>query len=88
MADIHIHSSLVCFTNNQESIQLPISTVGELIPGLCHAFPQLSTKLLDAAGEITPDVNVYIDGMYCNTRDPNVPVAPNAKIELVSGDIR
>ncbi|AHE67564.1 hypothetical protein Loa_02020 [Legionella oakridgensis ATCC 33761 = DSM 21215] len=62
MAEIYIHPSLIRFTNNQNKIELSVSTIDELIPTLCQMFPQLKGSILNEAGELTPYVNCYING--------------------------
>ena len=84
MAEIHIHPSLLRFTDNQQIVQLPIFTVGELIPHLCEKFPRLSATLINALGNLTPYVNFYIDGKHLNTYEKQATLSPNAKIDLIT----
>lgn len=84
MAEIHIHASLTRFTDNQNRIELPISTVGEIIPDLCREFPSLTTSLLDASGIPSPYINLYIDGKHLNSCENDTKLLDNTKIDIIT----
>ena len=66
MAKINIHPSLVRFTNQQHQLELSIESTETLISSLCTHYPLLKTVILDDSGELTPYVNVYINGKNIN----------------------
>ncbi|ETO92809.1 MoaD/ThiS family protein [Legionella oakridgensis] len=84
MAEIYIHPSLIRFTNNQNKIELSVSTIDELIPTLCQMFPQLKGSILNEAGELTPYVNCYINGKNLNSYAERTPLMADAKIDIVT----
>ena len=84
MVQICMHSSLVRFTNNEKQIEMAIETAADILPALCQAYPSLQTSLLDAQGELTPYVNVYINGTNLNQCLPHAQLKEQDKIDFVT----
>lgn len=84
MAEIHFHASLTRFTNNQSQINLPIDTVGEIIPYLCRQFPALSATLVNAAGVPSPYINCYINGKHLSTHTQDEKLREHTKIDIIT----
>ena len=84
MADIHIHASLTRFTNNQNQIQIPINTVGEIIPQLCSHYPSLTSSLLNATGVPSPYINLYINGKHLSSYENETKLLANTKIDIIT----
>jgi molybdopterin synthase sulfur carrier subunit len=66
MIKINIHSSLVRFTNNQNQLELPIDKTSNIIPMLCQHYEKLRANILDDNGQLTPYVNIYVNGKNLN----------------------
>ena len=84
MAHIHVHPSLVRFTDNQHNIELSVDTVDQLLPTLCQHYPLLKACILNAEGDLTPYVNIYINGKNLADSVPKSPIATQDKVDLVT----
>lgn len=62
------------------------NTLRNLLTSLCQRFPQLQPDLFDAAGNLRPDVPIFINGR--NPRLINqgldIPIDPDAEISFFS----
>lgn len=83
MIKINVHSSLVRFTNNQSQLELPIETTSSIIPILCQYYEKLQANILDGNGELTPYVNIYVNGKNLNQLQDTL-VSPHDKIDIVT----
>jgi sulfur-carrier protein len=83
MIKINIHSSLIRFTNNQSQLELPIEKTSSIIPILCQYYEKLRTNILDSNGELTPYVNIYVNGKNLNQL-PDTLLRPEDKIDIVT----
>ena len=84
MAQLHIHSSLTRFTNNQSDFEFNIPSVQDLIATICEHIPNLAQSILDNSGELIPYVNCYIDGKNVQSLCPSTQLHADSKIELVT----
>lgn len=84
MAIINIHPSLTRFTNNQNQIELSIESVGDLIESLCQAHPKIQSTILDANGELTPFVNIYINSKNIKQCIPSLPLSTSDEINIMT----
>ena len=84
MAHIHVHPSLVRFTENQTELELSVDTVDQIVPTLCLRYPLLKGCILDAAGELTPYVNIYINGKNLEESISQSPLGDHDKIDIVT----
>lgn len=83
MIKINIHSSLARFTNNQTELQLPIDNTSNILSTLGQHYQQLHANILDEEGDLTPYVNVYVNGTNLQ-QIPNRPMQPNDTIDIVT----
>ena len=83
MIKINIHSSLARFTNNQTQLDLPIDHTTTLLSVLCQHYEKLRTNILDESGELTPYVNIYVNGKNLNQLNHG-PLNPNDTVDIVT----
>jgi molybdopterin synthase sulfur carrier subunit len=62
MSEIRIPPTLRSATSGAKLVQVEGESVRELVSGLVAAYPELSSRLLDPAGEINAFVNVFLNG--------------------------
>ena len=60
MATVHIPTPLRPYTNNQPSVQVTGTTVGEALAALTTEFDGLAKHLRDDSGKLRSFVNVYL----------------------------
>jgi molybdopterin converting factor small subunit len=83
MIKVNIHSSLARFTNNQTQLELPIDNTTTILSVLCQHYEKLRTSILDEKGELTPYVNIYVNGANLNQLTPS-PLNHNDTVDLVT----
>lgn len=84
MATVNIHPSLVRFTNNQNQLELSVDKAAVVVPMLCQQYPMLKSSILSVDGELTPYVNIYINGKNLNQCIPDLPLAHDDQIDVVT----
>ncbi len=84
MAKINIHPSLVRFTDHQNQCDLQIDSVGTVVESLCLHFPLLKTTILNKYGEVTPYVNIYINGKHIAQCQPDVLLTQDDKVDILT----
>lgn len=84
MAQVYVHPSLARFTDNQKQLELSADTVSALLPTLCEQYPALKSTLLNANGDLTPYVNIYINGKNINQCIPHMTLSKTDKVDLVA----
>lgn len=65
--------------NGQSAVQVPGSTVGEVVKGLIAEYPGLEANLVDDEGSIRKFVNVYIN-------DEDIRFLDKLETEVAGGD--
>ena len=84
MAKVNIHPSLVRFTNNQNELELSVDKAASVVSTLCQLFPLLKSSILSMDGELTPYINVYINGKNLNQCTPHFPITDHDQIDVVT----
>ena len=84
MAKVNIHPSLVRFTQNESQLELSVDTAVGVISTLCQHYPMLKSSILNADGELTPYVNIYINGTNLNQCMPHLPLAHDDQIDVIT----
>lgn len=84
MATVNIHPSLVRFTNNQNELELSVDKAASVLSTLCQCFPLLKSSILTMEGELTPYVNIYINGKNLNQCIPHLPITHHDQIDVVT----
>ena len=81
MAVVWIPSLLREFTNGQETVTIPGSTVGEIIDGLELAYPGIKGRLCDATG-LRSGMAVSVDAQVARF-GLRQPVGENSEVHFV-----
>lgn len=84
MAKVNIHPSLVRFTNNQNQFELRVDKAVSVVSILCQQYPLLKSSILSVEGELTPYVNIYINGKNLNQCIPHLSVTEDDQIDVVT----
>ena len=84
MVKVFIHPSLKRFTNQQSEIELEITTVKDFYTQLKISFPNLSQGICRSTGELSPFVNLYINGKNHNTYAENTPILATDELHIVA----
>lgn len=84
MAIINIHPSLIRFTNNQTQLELSTETISLLLPTLCQHYPKLKLSIFTKNDELSPYVNIYINGKNLSQYLPNTPLKHDDQVDLVT----
>jgi sulfur-carrier protein adenylyltransferase/sulfurtransferase len=58
---VEIPTALRAFAGNQDAVELPGETVGELLEELAKSYPQLKKHVFDDQGKLRNFVNVYVN---------------------------
>ena len=84
MAKVNIHPSLVRFTNNQNQLELSVDKASVVLSMLCEHYPMLKSSIFNMHGELTPYVNIYINGKNINQCVPHLPLTSADQIDVVT----
>ena len=84
MIDIHIHPSLVRFTENQNKVALTATLMNEIIPLLCDRFPRLAKTIMTVSGDLSPYINFYVNGKNIKSYPPETTLSSIDKVDLVA----
>lgn len=84
MAKVRVHPSLVRFTNHQNELELSVDKAAAVLSMLCQHYPMLKSSILNGHGELTPYVNIYINGKNLNQCVPHLPLTHDDHIDVVT----
>lgn len=84
MAKVNIHPSLVRFTNNKHQLELSVDKAASVVSTLCQHYPMLKSSILSVEGELTPYVNIYINGKNLNQCIPHLTLTHDDQIDVVT----
>lgn len=84
MTKINMHPSLVRFTNNQNQLELSVETAAQLVPNLCEQYPLLKACMLGPEGQLTPYVNIYINGKNLNQCLPQMTLGDTDNVDVLT----
>lgn len=77
---IKMNPILQLFTNNQDTIEVRGSTIGECLDDLVRQFPELKNRLFDPNGILL--ILIGINGEIVRQQDLNHPVADEDELQL------
>jgi len=81
---VSIPTPLRNLTENQDTVDIDGTTVGELIDNLEKKFPGIGERLLDAQGNVRRFVNIYVNGEDIRfLQDKATPVKASDEISIV-----
>lgn len=84
MATVLIPTPLRRLTANQSRVEIPGTTVGEVLDALNAAYPGAGERLLDQNGEIKRFINVFVNDDEIRTlHGAQTPVAAGDRVTIV-----
>jgi len=84
MAFVNIHPSLIRFTGNQKTFKLSIENTAHLLTSFRQHCPALAERILTAKDELTPYVNIYLNGKNINHYTTPQVMNDEDKIDVVT----
>ncbi|MGI9417433.1 MAG: MoaD/ThiS family protein [Geminicoccaceae bacterium] len=73
------------FPDASPIVELPASTVGELIDGLDQRWPGMRDRLCDSSPAIRRHINIFIDGRHATLATPLPPGTDVTILTAISG---
>jgi molybdopterin converting factor small subunit len=58
---VNIHQALRQITNNQATVEVAGTTVGECLTELVRRFPDIKSKLFDKKGKLLNYIDIYVN---------------------------
>ena len=84
MSTVHIPTVLRPNVGGARSLEIPGSTVGEVVRGLVAAHPALRDQVLTPEGELNRFVNLYVNGQDVRyLQGLETPVADGDEVRLL-----
>lgn len=84
MALVNIHPSLVRFTDNQTTLELIVESTAHVLSMLCKQYPTLAARIVNSQGELTPYVNIYVNGKNISQFSTPKAIQEGDTIDLVT----
>ena len=69
MPSIRIPAALKYYVDNQSEMDIPASSVTELLAALAERYPNVKFHLLDADGKLRRHFNVFVNGVHIRELD-------------------
>ena len=82
-ATIEISSIFGRYTNNQLSIKVEGSTVGECLEDFLKQYPDMRKIVLNKDGKLRHNYDIYINGKSAYPLEMSKPVSEGDKINLI-----
>jgi len=82
LATVWIPSLLRSFTGGVVEVDVPASTVRELIDGLEQRYPGIKARLLTEEGRVMPNIAVVVDGLN-SKQGLRQPLNANSEVHFV-----
>ena len=79
---VRLPSPLDSYTGGAREVDLPGSTVAEVLESLERRFPGARFRILDENGRIRPHINVFVNADA--VRDPAAPVGAGDEVMIVA----
>jgi len=84
MPTVFIPTPLRKFTNQASKVEIPGSTVQEVIQGLTSNYPQLQRHLVNADGKVPNFINIFVDDDDIRSlQQEQTAVNPNTIVSIV-----
>jgi molybdopterin converting factor small subunit len=81
---IQVRGILLRFTNFQNSIEIPGSTVREGLTGLIEQYPAISEVLLDREGSVRPTHLIALNGEQLFTDELDRAATEDDRVDIVT----
>lgn len=84
MATVYLPAPLRRQTGGQSRVQVPGSTVREVLANLHAAYPGVGAQVLDEQGHVRAYINVFVNGDEMRTlRGEETPVGPEDEVSII-----
>jgi molybdopterin converting factor small subunit len=85
MAQVRLSRVLAPVVGDRLTLEVPGSTVGEVVAALLDELPQLRVHLFDQTGALRPHVLCVVDDEAVRMEDPDMAAATVEFLHAVSG---
>jgi molybdopterin converting factor small subunit len=79
---VNIHQALRHITNNQATVEVAGTTVGECLTELVHRFPEIKGKLFDKKGKLLNYIDIYVNAESSYPEELAKPVNDGDKLSI------
>lgn len=69
------------FPNASPTVELPASTVRDVIDGLEHRWPGMRDRLCDSTPAIRRHINIFVEGRHATLATP---LSPNTHVTILT----
>jgi len=84
VATVYVPAPLRRQTGGQSRVQVPGSTVREVLANLHAAYPGVGAQVLDEQGHVRAYINVFVNGDEMRTlRGEETPVGPEDEVSII-----
>jgi len=84
VATVYLPAPLRRQTGGQSRVQVPGSTVREVLANLHAAYPGVGAQVLDEQGHVRAYINVFVNGDEMRTlRGEETPVGPEDEVSII-----
>ena len=84
MATVYVPAPLRRQTGGQSRVQVPGTTVREVLANLGTAYPGVGPQVLDEAGHVRAYINIFVNGNEMRTlRGEDTPVGPQDEVSII-----
>ena len=79
---VNIHQALRQITNNQATVEVAGTTVGECLTELVQKFPDIKTKLFGKNGKLLNYIDIYVNAESSYPEELAKPVKDGDKLSI------
>ena len=79
---VNIHQALRQITNNQATVEVSGTTVGECLTELVQKFPDIKTKLFGKNGKLLNYIDIYVNAESSYPEELAKPVKDGDKLSI------
>ena len=79
---VNIHQALRQITNNQSTVEVAGTTVGECLTELVQRFPDIKGKLFDKKGKLLNYIDIYVNAESSYPEELAKPVKDGDKLSI------
>ena len=79
---VNIHQALRQITNNQATVEVAGTTVGECLTELVQRFPDIKGKLFDKKGKLLNYIDIYVNAESSYPEELAKPVKNGDKLSI------
>ncbi len=84
MVTVYVPAPLRRQTGGQSRVQVPGTTVREVLANLGTVYPGVGAQVLDEAGHVRAYINIFVDGNEMRTlRGEDTPVGPQDEVSII-----